>query len=140
VRTLVLAELAAGSSSYVVSDLSEAGAWIEGGPLVSVGEELLLRLLIPSETPRSVEVRARVVRSHSSTGLADDASLNGLGLAFTGLSPDAERALQEALHGLPPPLPLVRFVAPVSRDRSPATPPRTPSRAGLMSMILAPSA
>jgi hypothetical protein len=143
VRTLAVAERAADSSSgcYLVTNLSESGAWIEAGPLARVGDELLLRLLIPGDTPHTIGVRARVVHVHATEETADGApTLAAFGLAFTELSQESQVLLRRALRGLPPPLPLARFVGTAGTGESPhARLARHSSPPGLMTTILMPS-
>jgi hypothetical protein len=72
------------------SNLSEGGAFLRSDLLFEIGETLLLEIPLPTGTV--VKTLARVVRVARDK---DPAAVHGMGIEFTGLSPQDRRLIQE---------------------------------------------
>lgn len=89
----VYVELVLGSGHAVPFDrfdLSAVGVYLYSDFLLSVGEEIGLRLRLPF-SPRAVEVSGRVVRAQ----VGDEQQPAGMGVAFRDLDPGLRRELRD---------------------------------------------
>jgi len=72
------------------ANLSEGGAFLRSDLLFEIGETLTLEIPLPSGSV--VKTAARVVRLARDK---DPAAMHGMGIEFTGLSPQDRRLIQE---------------------------------------------
>lgn len=105
-----------GAVSFVVSDLSYEGIWLETKVTLEPGDELLLSF-VPPGARATVWAAARVVRVSGRDGLP-----NGMGLSFTFMSEGDRTILVHSLEGLPPHLPGARVppVLPMAKAERPS--------------------
>jgi hypothetical protein len=73
-----------------LANLSEGGAFLRSDLLFEIGEALNLEIPLPSGSV--VKTAARVVRVARDK---DPAAVHGMGIEFTGLSPQDRRLIQE---------------------------------------------
>jgi len=106
-----------GAVSFVVSDLSYEGIWLETKVTLEPGDELLLSFVPPGAMRATVWAAARVVRVSGRDGLP-----HGMGLAFTFMSEGDRAILVHSLEGLPPHLPGARVppVLPMANAERPS--------------------
>lgn len=90
--------------SLVAADLSSEGMWLHSAYPLDVGAELLLSFVPPRWSDGEVVCIARVTRV-SLRRRRTDPRRAGMGVRFADLPEPVRAALDEALWGLPPPLP-----------------------------------
>jgi hypothetical protein len=90
----------------LATDLSPFGLWLETPFPLEVGEELVLSFTPPNlddELVAMAEVRRVALRRRRT-----DPPVSGMGIAFTDVEAVAASGIEQALEGLPPPLPRAR--------------------------------
>jgi hypothetical protein len=94
------------SVALTVTDLSPDGLWLESDLILSVGDELSLQFAPPRwEGSPMLRVRAHVARVSLLRRDGASGRSAGMGVQFTELAPAIAQQLEDALRGLPPPLP-----------------------------------
>lgn len=138
VEAEVASNLWDGCVSFVATDVSVHGLWLDTDLALDVGEELIVSLRPPGwPVPQPLTAIARVAR----VGLHRrklETKRPGMGLSFADLRSEQAEWLMRSLRGLPPPLPRRRSAC-VQPPAAPALERHRPSAedVGLPQIVLA---